>query len=204
MTPLFNYTAPAGAGSLLAAFAIGLAFGWALERAGLGQADKLAGQFYFVDFTVFKVMFSAILTAGLGAFLLGGLGVLDLSRVYVPQTYVVPQIAGGLIFGIGFIAAGLCPGTSCVAAASGRTDGAAVIVGLLAGVTIAGFAVNPLAEFYNSTARGTLTLPDYFGLSTGTVLAVVTAIALLAFAGLEWFERRGTAATPRVSVELNQ
>jgi uncharacterized membrane protein YedE/YeeE len=111
-----------------------------LERAGLGQANKLAGQFYFVDFTVFKVMFSAILTAALAAFCLDRLGLLDLSRVYVPETYVLPQIAGGLIFGVGFVAAGLCPGTSCVAAASGRLDGVAVMLGMFAGVLIVGLA----------------------------------------------------------------
>ena len=56
---------------------IGIAFGFALERAGLGSARKLTGQFYLTDFTVFKVMFSAIVTAMLGAFWLGRLGVLD-------------------------------------------------------------------------------------------------------------------------------
>ena len=189
MMPLFNYTSAAAA-SLASAFAIGIAFGWALERAGLGQADKLAGQFYLVDFTVFKVMFSAIVTAAIGVFLLSRLGLLDLSRVYVPPTYVLPQIVGGLIFGVGFIAAGLCPGTSCVAAATGRIDGFAVMLGLFAGVAITGLAFDPLADFYNSTARGTLTLPAYLALSDGTVLALLTVAALAAFAGVEWFERR--------------
>jgi len=105
-------------GPLAAAVIIGIAFGWTLERAGLGSAPKLAGQFYLTDFTVFKVMFSAIVTAMLGAFWLSRLGVLDLSRVYVPETYLLPQLAGGLLFGVGFVVACLCPGTSCVAAAS--------------------------------------------------------------------------------------
>jgi uncharacterized membrane protein YedE/YeeE len=38
-----------------------------------------------------------------------------------------PQLAGGLLFGAGFVVAGLCPGTSCVAAATGRGDGVAVV-----------------------------------------------------------------------------
>jgi uncharacterized membrane protein YedE/YeeE len=195
--PLFDYGATATLGSLAAAFAIGIAFGWTLERAGLGQADRLAGQFYLTDFTLFKVLFSAILTAALGAFLLGQLGVLDLSRVYVPQTYILPQIAGGLIFGVGFIAAGLCPGTSCVAAASGRVDGLAVMAGMFAGVSIVGLAFDPLARFYESTARGTLTLPESLGLPTIVVLALLTGLALSAFVLLEWFERR--RATPHAT-----
>src|SRR4029079_17879343 len=72
--------------AMIAAIAIGIAFGFALERAGLGSARKLAGQFYLTDLTVFKVMFTAIVVATLGAFWLGRLGVLDLAHVYVPQT----------------------------------------------------------------------------------------------------------------------
>ncbi|HEY3885927.1 MAG TPA: hypothetical protein VGL62_12000 [Vicinamibacterales bacterium] len=53
---------------LLAPFVIGIAFGAALEQAGFGNARKLAAQFYFTDLTVFKVMFSAILTAMPGVF----------------------------------------------------------------------------------------------------------------------------------------
>ena len=63
-------------GALWIALGIGIAFGACLERAGLGNARKLVGQFYRTDFTVFKVMFSAIVTAMLGAFWLGRLGVL--------------------------------------------------------------------------------------------------------------------------------
>src|SRR3954467_3154171 len=107
---------------MIAAIVIGIAFGFALERAGLGSARKLAGQFYLTDLTVFKVMFTAILVAMLGSFWLSRLGVFDLANVYVPQTWIAPQLAGGVLFGAGFVVAGLCPGTSCVAAASGRGD----------------------------------------------------------------------------------
>ena len=84
--------------SLLVAVVIGIAFGWTLERAGLGNARKLAGQFYFTDFTVFKVMFSALLTAMLGAFWLDRFGLLDLDLVYLPETFVLPQAIGGVLF----------------------------------------------------------------------------------------------------------
>src|SRR4029077_11101672 len=87
--------------ALMFALAIGIAFGFTLERAGLGTAPKLAGQFYLADFTVMKVMFTAIVVAMTGAFWLGRLGVLDLASVYVPETFLLPQIAGGAIFGVG-------------------------------------------------------------------------------------------------------
>ena len=80
MTAPWIDAAPSGP-ALVTAVGIGVAFGVALERAGLGSARKLVGQFYGTDLTVFKVMFSAIVVAMLGAFWLGRLGMLELSRV---------------------------------------------------------------------------------------------------------------------------
>ena len=169
---------------------IGVAFGWTLERAGLGSAPKLAGQFYLTDLTVFKVMFSAIVTAMLGAFWLSRLGILDLSQVYIPETFLLPQLVGGLIFGIGFVMAGLCPGTSCVAAATGRGDGAMVMLGMFAAVLATGLAFVPLRDFYESTARGSLTLPELLRIPTGVVVFAIVAMALIAFQFAERLEKR--------------
>jgi uncharacterized protein len=169
---------------------IGIAFGWTLERAGLGSAPKLAAQFSLKDLTVFKVMFSAVVTAALGAFWLARLEFLDLSRVHVPETYLVPQLVGGLIFGAGFALSGLCPGTSCVAAATGRADGAMVMAGMFAGVVGAGLALTPLRGFYESTARGPWTLPELLHLPYGMVVGIVTALAFGGFRAAEWIEKR--------------
>jgi uncharacterized membrane protein YedE/YeeE len=189
MAPFLDYGLFGGAGVLAAAVLIGIAFGWTLERAGLGSAPKLAGQFYLTDLTVFKVMFTAILTAMLGTFWLGRLGVLDLSRVYVPETYLMPQAIGGLVFGAGFALAGLCPGTSCVAAASGRGDGVMVMLGMFGGVLAAGLAVPWFTSFYESTSRGSFTLPELLHLPYGAVVAGIVVVALLCFAGAARLER---------------
>lgn len=177
-----------GAGALATAVVIGVGFGAALERAGLGSARKLVGQFYGTDLTVFKVMFSAIVVAMLGAFWLAELGVLDLSRVFVPQTWLAPQLVGGLVFGAGMATAGLCPGTSCVAAPSGRGDGLAVLLGMFTGVLATGLAFAPLRELYESGARGALTLPAWLDVPYGAVVAAVVAIALVGFRVAERLE----------------
>jgi uncharacterized membrane protein YedE/YeeE len=177
-------------GSLAVAFAIGVAFGWTLERAGLGSARKLIGQFTLTDFTVFKVMFTAIVTAMLGTFWLSRLGLIDLGAVYVPETFLMPQVVGGLIFGVGFVVAGLCPGTSCVAAASGRGDGLAVVGGMFAGVLVTGLAFSRLERFYDSTARGTWQLPDALHLPYGVIVFLIVLIALGGFQIVERLERR--------------
>ena len=175
---------------LLTAPLIGFAFGWFLERGGLGDARKLAGQFYLTDLTVFKVLFSALLTAMLGAFWLDRFGLLDLDLVYLPETFVLPQAAGGVLFGAGFLVGGLCPGTSCVAAAAGRIDGFGIIGGMLLGVTAFNVVFDWIAPFYESTALGAVTLADMAGVSRGAGIALITAVALAGFAVVSRLERR--------------
>jgi uncharacterized membrane protein YedE/YeeE len=189
--PLSEFGLLGPRGVLIAGFGIGIAFGACLERSGLGSARKLMGQFNFTDLAVFKVMFSAIVTAMLGLFWLSKLGVLDLSRVYLPETFLLPQLAGGLIFGVGFALAGLCPGTSCVAAATGRGDGLAVMIGMFGGVLAAGAMLPSFARFFGSTARGGLTLPAALGVSEGVVVLGVVALALVGFGLAPRVERSG-------------
>jgi uncharacterized membrane protein YedE/YeeE len=188
--PLFELGDPAGWQSLACAVGIGAAFGWFLERGGLGNARKLAGQLYLTDFTVVKVMFSAIVTAMLGLFWLSWIGWLDLSRIYVPETFFVPQLVGGLVFGAGFVLAGLCPGTSCVAAATGRRDGLAAVLGMLAGVLVFAELFPVLRDFHESSSRGALTIPTALGLPDGVVVFAIVCLALLAFRLSDALERR--------------
>lgn len=179
--------------SLWLALALGGAFGWALERAGMGSARKLSGQFLLTDFTVLKVLFSALVTAMLGVFWFARLGLVDVSAVAIPETFVGPQLVGGAIFGLGFAIAGLCPGTSCVAAASGRGDGLAAVAGFLAGTFAVGalFSRLPLArDFFDSGRRGVWTLPDALEISYGSTALGVVGLALGAFWVAERLEKR--------------
>ena len=191
--PFFEYGFFGEGASLIVALIIGVAFGWFLERSGMGSARKLAGQFYLTDLTVFKVMFTAILTAMLGVFWLGWLGVLDVSRIYVPETWILPQLVGGVVFGVGFAMAGLCPGTSCVSAATGRIDGVAVVVGMFAGVFGTGLLFGRLITFYASTPRGTFTLPDLLNVNEGVIVFAIVLIALAGFKVAERLEARSAA-----------
>lgn len=174
--------------SLVFALATGLAFGFFLERAGLGSAQKLTGQFYFRDLTVFKMMFTAIVTAMLGVFWLHWLGLLQADLIYLTPTFVWPQLIGGLIFGVGFIVGGYCPGTSCVASSTGSLDGMWNVMGLLSGIFLFGELYPYLEPFYMSGSMGQTTLWQELRLPMGTSAAIITLIALLAFWGAELLE----------------
>ncbi|MGE0638893.1 MAG: YeeE/YedE thiosulfate transporter family protein [Thermoanaerobaculia bacterium] len=197
MSAILPFAATTGWASLALAAGIGIAFGVALECAGLGSAKKLAGQFYLTDFTVFKVMFSAILTALLGIELMVLAGWVDPTRLPLPATYVAPQLVGGAVFGVGFVLGGLCPGTACVAAASARGDGFAAVAGLFGGILATGLLFAPLAPFYESGGRGAYRLPEALGWSEGAVVAGVVVLAAAGFAAAEWLERRRGRPTGR-------
>jgi hypothetical protein len=183
MKDAFSY--PVG---LVLATLIGFGFGFALERAGFGRSTVLAAQFYFRDMRVLKVMFSAIVTALLGMTLLAGVGVLDLSALQVPPTFIWPQLVGGLLLGVGFIVSGYCPGTGVVAFASGKMDGLAAILGVMAGSLAFGLVHPAIHGFYMSGAMGTARFPELLGIPQPFLALGVALMAIGAFVGAEKLE----------------
>ncbi|RMH70669.1 MAG: sulfurtransferase [Gemmatimonadetes bacterium] len=195
MAPFYKYGLFNDEVSLIVAFIIGIGFGFFLERAGFGSARKLVAQFYLTDMAVFKVMFSAIVTAMLGVFYLGWMGILDLSLVYLTPTYLIPQIFGGLLLGAGFVIGGYCPGTSVVAMATGKLDGIVYIMGVIAGVFTFGELYPLIQNFAQSTPMGKITLPQYMNMDYGIVVFIVVVIAIVGFIAASWIEKRVGGAT---------
>jgi uncharacterized membrane protein YedE/YeeE len=187
--PLYPLGAFGPGVSLLVALAIGVGFGFILERAGLGDARKLTGQFYLRDMTVLKVMLTAILTALVGAEFLAQAGVLELRFVLVPPTYLLPQLIGGLLFGVGFVAGGYCPGTSCVAASTGRVDGVVVFAGMLAGMLAFAELYPLLDSLYAAGPSRQATLSELTGLSRPAIAAAVAALGIITLAVAECWDK---------------
>ncbi len=188
--PFFKYGLFGDEAGLLVAFAIGIGFGFFLERAGFGSARKLVAQFYLTDLAVFKVMFAAIVTAMLGVTYLAWMGILDLSLVYLVPTYWAAQVVGGLLLGAGFVVGGYCPGTSVAAVATGKVDGLVYVLGILAGtLTFAGLF--PLLRgLYLAGSAGAKTLPQILHLPYGLVVFAVVLMALGGFYGAGLLEAR--------------
>lgn len=175
-------------GLVLAVF-IGIGFGFSLQRGGFGSSRKLAAQFYLYDMTVFKVMFTAIITAMVGLFGLAKLGFLNLDAMYINPTFLWPQLAGGLLLGAGFIISGYCPGTSIVAFASGKIDGLLTIIGVTAGIFLFGVVYTPeLQAFHTSGDFGRVLLSDLFGVEPTLLALIITVFAGVMFIFAEWIE----------------
>src|SRR5512140_2676839 len=187
--PLFGHDLFGSFTGYLMGTLIGIGFGFTLERAGFGSARILTAQFYLTNMRVLKVMFTAVATCAAGMALLAGTGLLDLSMVTIPETFLGPQIVGGLLFGIGFLVSGYCPGTGVVAMASGHLDALLTIGGMLGGTLVFGLAYDPIEKFYQSGAMGVTTLYGALGVPAAVVAAGVVAMAIGAFLGAEKVEK---------------
>jgi hypothetical protein len=197
--PFYKLGAFGDEASLVLAFLIGIGFGFFLERAGFGSARKLVSQFYLDDLAVFKVMFTAIVTAMLGVTYLSWAGFLDLELVYLVPTYWIAQVVGGLLLGVGFVVGGYCPGTSVVSTATGRLDGLVFVLGFAAGTL--GFALMfPLVKgLYAAGDLGTKTLPQVLGVPYGFLVFAVVLMAVGGFMGASWVEKWMAARAARAS-----
>lgn len=184
--------------SLVVAFVIGFGFGTALEKAGFGNARKLTAQFYLHDMAVFKVMFTAVVTAMFLTQLAAALGWLRFGQLFVPPTYVWPQIVGGLLLGVGFVVGGYCPGTSVVSVASGKLDGMVYVLGFFAGLAVFPWLFDALGGFYGAGALGVVTLYDWLPVPPLLLAVAFVAVAVASFFGVVRLERWAAARWPRL------
>ncbi len=189
-SPLYEYGLFGEGTSLVIALVIGFFFGLFLERGGLGNPHKLTGVFYLTDFAVPKAMFTAILVASTGLYLMGDLKLLDMTRLWIVPTFFWPQMVGGSLFGIGYLVAGYCPGTAVAGLGSGRLDALVTLLGMIAGSLLFAVVYPAIEQFYLSSKMGTVTLPDVLGLNHWIVIVFVVLMAGTMFYTMERYERR--------------
>ena len=175
---------------------IGIGFGFMLEQAGFGRSTKLAAQFYFKDFAMFKVMFTAVITAMVLIYGSVAIGILDFRAVFVPATYLWPIAIGAFILGVGFLIGGLCPGTSMAGAATLKLDAMVFLGGVVIGVFVFGETVPYFMDFWTTSDLGRLTIPDWLDLPAGVVVLFVVVAALFMFWGAEKLEKITTGDDP--------
>jgi hypothetical protein len=86
------------------AVVFGSFFGFALNKAGLTKYNKIVNQFRFTDMAVLKFMMTALVVAMIGLYALRGLGLITFPAL--PGTYIVGNLVGGLLFGVGMALTG--------------------------------------------------------------------------------------------------
>ena len=180
-------------GAIISGLILGAGFGWVLERAGFGSPCKLTAQFRLTDWSVFKVMFTAIVFTAVGLMILEGVGIVQGDELFIPPAFLGAAALGGALVGAGFAIGGYCPGTSLVGFVSGRLDAALFLIGLILGTW--GFAwAFPQIEFLTSLGElsSVNTLPELIHVSPIYVNAALIVMAIGVFLMGSWMERKSS------------
>ncbi|MBU0971945.1 MAG: YeeE/YedE family protein [Proteobacteria bacterium] len=171
---------------------IGIFFGIALERAGFGSSRRLSGVFYFKDMAVIKVMFTAMITAIICISLSLRFGLITQDAIYLNPTVYAPQILGGILFGIGFVMGGWCPGTAAVGAASGKWDALVFLGGTLGGSLLFNETYAGVQGLYELGNAQTAFVYQSLGLSRDWFVLVFVLMGIAVFCAMELIEKTRT------------
>ena len=171
---------------LVYGFVTGIMFGFFLQKGRVIRYDKQIGALRLIDMTIVKFMFTTILVAMVGVYLLKDLG---LAKLSLKPTILGANIIGGIVFGIGWGLLGYCPGTQLGALGEGRWDAFWGILGMLVGAGI-------FAEFYPALKKtvltwgdlGKITIPQILGVNHWFIIAAFVILGILMF---RWFEKKG-------------
>jgi hypothetical protein len=164
---------------LLIGLIIGIGFGFLLQKGGLTRYDIIIGQLLLKDFTVVKIMVTAIIVGKLGVYFMKQIG---LAELHPKPGSVGTSIIGGLIFGIGFGLLGYCPGTIAGAVGQGSLDALfGGVIGIIIGMTL-------FAALYPRLEHTVLTIGDFGERTIPQILRVnpwfviIPAVAALSMA----------------------
>lgn len=161
---------------LVLGFTFGIVFGFLLQKGGVAKYDVLMGQFLLTDFTVIKVILTAIVVGMVGIFSMRALG---LVKLHVKPTRYAANIVGGLLFGVGLGLLGYCPGTAAAALGQGNYDAISGILGLMAGSYVYAETSDYLgAKIQKIGDRGRIMLPDLIGMQVTSFLLLFVPVLL--------------------------
>ena len=156
---------------------MGVVFGFLLQKGGVTKYDVILGQLLLVDFTVVKIMLSAVITGMIGVHLLVSLG---MAQLHPKPGSVGASVIGGLIFGVGFATLGYCPGTVGGAVGNGYLDALfGGVIGILIGSGLFAALYPRLeARVLHKGDFGEITLPQI--LKVNPWVLVIPAVCVLA------------------------
>lgn len=173
------------AAKLILGLMIGIVFGIAIQKSRMTRYETIVGMLRLKDFTMLKVMLTAILVGMIGIYLFRDLGILKLSP---KPTDLGANILGGIIFGIGFAVAGYCPTTGMGAIAERRYDALfGAIPGMIVGAALYAEAYSYLkGTLLSWGSYGKITLPQVLGIESPyhwvLIIAVCAVIVIVLYA----------------------
>lgn len=157
---------------------IGIIFGFLLQKGGVTEYDVILRQLLLRDFTVAKIMLTAVVVGMIGIYFLKSLGLVQL---HPKAGSVGINVWGGLLFGVGFATLGLCPGTAVGAIGSGYMN--ALVSGLLGMLVGAGIFAALYPRLSKSVLQkgyfGEITFPELFKVNPWIMVVIFSGLIVL-------------------------
>ena len=177
------------------AIPMGILFGVLLHRGGVANYNVIVNQFRFKDFTVLKIMFTAIIVGGLGVLVLKGMGH---AQYHIKPANMLGVVLGAALFGVGMVLYGYCPGTGVAAMATGSIHAQVGFGGMLLGGVLYALSFTWVeANIQKVGALGKLRLPDVTGIPDWGWFGILIAMAAVIF----WLLEVKFKAVPAVAVQ---
>lgn len=181
-----------GTPALFLAIGFGFLFGLLLQRGRVANYDTIVNQFLLKDFTVLKVMFTAIIVGGIGVLVLHAMGH---ANYHIKPANMLGVTLGAAIFGVGMVTYGYCPGTGVAAVGTGSLHALVGFLGMLVGGIVYAMSFEWVsAKILSVAALGKVRLPDVTGIADWVWFVILIAIAAVIFPLLERLPRRSTLA----------
>ncbi len=167
--------------TIIAPIFIGFLFGFLLHKGGMTRYHKIVNVFRFTDLAVLKFMMSSLVVGMTGIYLVTDLGIVP--NMPITPTYIVGNLFGGLLFGVGMATAGLCAAPVAAGSGEGRLDYILPgVFGMLTGALLFGLTYNQVYPVLSQIANsGPVTLPQVLEVNHWLVIAIFAVIALLMF-----------------------
>ncbi|SCA55246.1 putative Membrane protein [Candidatus Terasakiella magnetica] len=176
---------------VLLAIVIGGAFGFVLDRIGATNPNVIIHMLRLSKLHLMKTILLAIGFSSVLMFTGFLVGIIDVGHMSVKTAYI-GVFVGGVLLGLGFAAAGYCPGTGLAAAATGRKDALFFVLGGLvgAGAYMATYSQVKATGLLDKVLGGKVTLgavdgakySSVFETMPGEVIGIILGVAFMVIA----------------------
>ena len=157
---------------------VGVLFGFLLQKAGVTQFSTIVGQLILKNFTVMKVIMTAIAVGSMGLYSLKIIFP-DASTIISSTTLFAAAIGGG-VFGMGMAILGYCPGTCVGALGEKARDAFFGVLGMIFGAGIYAEAYSWIVENIKPhEAINQSTLAEHFSLTPWFFVALSFLVVLI-------------------------
>jgi uncharacterized protein len=136
--------------SIVFHLALGTLFGWILSRSGAADYNYIQAMFRFESFQLYGIIGTAVVVTAPGLWLLQRRRQTLFGRplAVTPKPAHPGNVAGGILFGIGWSITGMCPGPILVNVGEGKVYALFALAGALLGAaafaSAYGWLKNPL------------------------------------------------------------